>query len=235
MRASFRVWLLGGLFAVISCLVFGAAISHSRANRPLNIDIAWMVFLREHRSPIALAVSQFLAEFGGGIIGGAVVPLAVMAAFGLARRPWAAVFFGVTTVVSAESVVLLKLLFDRPRPGHLVLGDIVGSFPSGHAANAATLVVLMGFLLRRRWVVAVGTLYLPVMMISRTYLGVHWLSDTIGGALVGLGIPMFIFGLAAPVLEKEQERERNRAQARGSGDRQQSRGSADRQQASLPD
>jgi membrane-associated phospholipid phosphatase len=31
---------------------------------------------------------------------------------------------------------------------------------------------------------------------SRTYLQVHWLSDVIGGALLGLGIALLVFGVA---------------------------------------
>ncbi|HZP95097.1 MAG TPA: phosphatase PAP2 family protein [Candidatus Limnocylindria bacterium] len=57
------------------------------------------------------------------------------------------------------------------------------SFPSGHVARAA-------FLLRiahgvPTWAVLLGV---AIMAATRVYLGEHWLSDTIGGAILGIGV-----------------------------------------------
>jgi hypothetical protein len=42
-----------------------------------------------------------------------------------------------------------------------------------------------------------------LMMLSRTYLGAHWISDTIGGVLVGAGIAVIIWAPFANKLYRE--------------------------------
>lgn len=60
------------------------------------------------------------------------------------------------------------------------------SYPSGHAARAVFLGLVLFFLLKkRRWtVIGLGS-YIALISISRIYLGHHWLSDVLGGGLVG--------------------------------------------------
>lgn len=101
---------------------------------------------------------------------------------------FAPVAVGVTSLVSH----LLKLAIERPRPATAVFAhEIDFSFPSGHATGAAALalcVVLLATALgvrRRRVVVAVSVLYATVICVSRLVLGVHYLTDIVGGVAVG--------------------------------------------------
>jgi membrane-associated phospholipid phosphatase len=71
-------------------------------------------------------------------------------------------------------------------------------------ANAATLAVVIGIVLRRGWVWAAGIFYTILMMLSRTYLGAHWVSDTIGGVLVGAGVAVIVWAPFALRLERER-------------------------------
>jgi membrane-associated phospholipid phosphatase len=45
--------------------------------------------------------------------------------------------------------------------------------------------------------------YTAVMALSRTYLGAHWLTDTIGGVLLGAGIAVLIWAPFAQRLRRE--------------------------------
>ena len=100
---------------------------------------------------------------------------------------------------------LLKALFDRPRPEEILIVSDFGSFPSGHVTNAATIVVSLAILIGRTWVWYVGVVYVVLMALSRTYLGAHWVTDTIGGALLGAGVAVIVWAPLAVRLNRERE------------------------------
>lgn len=88
----------------------------------------------------------------------------------------------------------VKLLVDRPRPDvdHPVATAFGSSFPSGHALGSTVVygAVLLAFLplVRRRRAAAVAATGLVVLAIgaSRILLGVHFVSDVVGGHVLGL-------------------------------------------------
>ena len=90
-----------------------------------------------------------------------------------------------------------KLLVGRARPqvgGMLVLVDS-SSFPSAHSAQAVATYGALAYLAGRaapRWGQRVAawtaaTLIVLLVGFSRLYLGVHWLSDVLGGFALGAG------------------------------------------------
>ena len=78
-----------------------------------------------------------------------------------------------------------------------------GSFPSGHSSNAALVATALGIIFMRTWVWVAGAVYTVLMMLSRTYLGAHWISDTIGGMLVGAGVAVIVWAPFANKLYRE--------------------------------
>jgi undecaprenyl-diphosphatase len=99
----------------------------------------------------------------------------------------------------------LKKLFDRERPHwrHPVDSAHFASMPSGHAMTAAIACVLVVWLVQRSG--AGGTLRALVLGLAcvsvvgvcftRTALGVHWLTDTVVGALLGAALAAASVGL----------------------------------------
>ena len=203
-RVSRRWPLLSAGAALILVLGLGALIYLRENNLPFEFDSEWMEELVEHRSPFWEVPALFMNNFGGGLFGVLILPLLIVAVLCIVRKFWSALYFAAASVVSAGLVQLLKNLFDRPRPEEILVTADVGSFPSGHVANAATMAVVIGFIVRRLWVWIGGLVYTIAMLLSRNYLGAHWLSDTIGGLVLGVAVAVMVWAPFAHKLYLER-------------------------------
>ena len=207
-RVSRRWPLLSAGAALILVLGLGALIYLRENNLPFEFDSEWMEELVEHRSPFWEVPALFMNNFGGGLFGVLILPLLIVAVLCIVRKFWSALYFAAASVVSAGLVQLLKNLFDRPRPEEILVTADVGSFPSGHVANAATMAVVIGFIVRRLWVWIGGLVYTIAMLLSRNYLGAHWLSDTIGGLVLGVAVAVMVWAPFAHKLYLERHPQR---------------------------
>ena len=173
---------------------------------PFAVDTWWNSLLVANSSAFLDGFSRVLNFLGGTWFGVLVVPIGCAIALILVRRPWSAAFFLTAEAASAGAVQVLKHVFGRARPEDIIVISDYGSFPSGHVANAATLAAAAVILFPRLWVLLVGIAWVLLMALSRTALHAHWLSDTLGGALVGVGVVLVLAGLFAPLLERERSR-----------------------------
>nr|WP_276508457.1 phosphatase PAP2 family protein [Modestobacter muralis] len=107
----------------------------------------------------------------------------------------------VATALVGPLTTLLKELVGRPRPqfagGGAELDSL--SFPSGHASGVATLVTvalvvawpLLAPAGRRRALLA-GVLLALLVGCTRMWLGVHFLSDVVGGWALGVAWSLLV-------------------------------------------
>jgi undecaprenyl-diphosphatase len=203
-RLGRRVPLMSGVAAVVIAMLLGVVIAARAGGLPFEFDEEWAEDLVEIRGPVGDIFAYLMNGLGGGIVGVFVVPILTAVVLLVVRRPWAALYFVVASAASAGLVQLLKSLYGRARPEDIMVTSDFGSFPSGHVANAATIAVALGIIVPHVWVWVLGTVYTVLMAISRTYLGAHWLSDTVGGVLVGAGAALVLWALFAAPLERER-------------------------------
>ncbi|MDN3025784.1 phosphatase PAP2 family protein [Streptomyces sp. S.PB5] len=108
---------------------------------------------------------------------------------------WTAAWLAVTCALGTVIQQFLKTAVDRPRP---VWPDPVDSahfaaFPSGHAMTATVVCGLLLWLLHHHGAarpvfhaaVAVSVVSVLGVGLTRIWLGVHWVSDVVGGWLLG--------------------------------------------------
>lgn len=215
-RVSRRWPAIGGGIAIGAAALVGLLVVLRES--PLELDAEWMEEVIEHRSPYWEVPAMLMDRLGGGLVGVLVVPIAIVVGLLIARRRWAALFSVLAAVLSAGVVQLLKNLFGRARPEDILVMADFGSFPSGHVANAATVaatfVLVFGLRRDRWWLWMLGAAWIVAMALSRTYLGAHWVTDTVGGVLVGLAVAVIVWGPFAARIEAEASAGRGAA-ARG--------------------
>ena len=115
------------------------------------------------------------------------VDLVLVGALALRRRLHEGLFAGVAIFGSALLNIAAKHVFARTRPmlWESIAPETSYSFPSGHAMGSMTLALVLVLLAwPTRWrmpMLAVTLVFVPMIGLSRVYLGVHYPSDILAG------------------------------------------------------
>jgi undecaprenyl-diphosphatase len=111
----------------------------------------------------------------------------------VSRGPWRerAGVMGIAILVTAVVVLVIKFTVRRKRPegdwGGVYRSSDPHSFPSGHAARAAMLAVLVSNL-GPPWFAMLLLIWAPLVSLARVAMGVHYLSDVVAGGLLGAAL-----------------------------------------------
>jgi undecaprenyl-diphosphatase len=155
-------------------------------------DVEFSRWLHAHSSPTLVSLFSVLTWAGNAIVLAAVVLVAAMLLYRAGRRSDAYVVLGGAIGIELLNA-LLKLVFHRPRPELAYVHLETYSFPSGHAAGSAAIYGIVVYLLARglrpKVQVVCSVAYVGLVAticFSRLYLEVHYLSDVLAGASLGL-------------------------------------------------
>ena len=188
----FSLAILFGLFAVARRLWVSVRIG----GVPDAWDIPLLDWFEAHRHATATAIAWFFT-IAGDTLGMSLISLGIIGLLSWrTRSAGPGVLIAVTAAGSVALTLFLKTSLGRARPPlDAALPPVPPSFsfPSGHTLNAVAILGVVGYLalrvLRQRLsrivaLCALGIFILGVA-VSRLYLGHHWLSDVLGGLLIG--------------------------------------------------
>ena len=181
------------LAALGSMLVFARITEDYLTNDPLaSWDISLARWLVEHRSAVGLDLFNAITNVGSPAVS---LVIATIVCVVLYRRRQIADAALLPVVLGGGELLnlVLKLSFHRARPQLGVVELDTYSYPSGHAMIATAAYGAFAYLLwrrararRARILVSAGMVTVVVLVsLSRIYLGVHYLSDVLGGIAAG--------------------------------------------------
>ncbi len=188
--------LLALIVLIVGGVILGALGLLVRSNSSLlRVDKSVSPWGEDHMTPFAQSMLDFVTSFGStGVIVGCTIAVFVVE---MIRRPsrWLPLFLIAVTIGQTIMSTQIKNLLDRVRPTANPIAHTLGpSFPSGHTTGAAACFAAFALVLGRgrsrnvQSLLAGGAVFIAVAVAaSRVLLGVHWLSDVIGGLALGWG------------------------------------------------
>jgi membrane-associated phospholipid phosphatase len=158
-----------------------------------RFDSSVSLFGAHHATALSTRFLRFYTQLGGALV---IVPLALIVAIvETIRQRTVTVFAFLTVVVGGQFLVanIIKALVDRARPDFDQLTGFSGSsFPSGHAVAAAACLAAFALVIGRRRSLKVRAILAGLAVglatgiaCCRVMLGVHWLTDVLGGLALG--------------------------------------------------
>ena len=157
----------------------------------MQIDIATNTFMQSlQNSPLTVFSKSVAIIFEPIII--VLASLAIAAFLYYKKRKKESVLLALTILATGVIIKLAKTIFQRPRPPTMLIPETGFSLPSGHATTAVVFFGLLAYLFtknksRKTKITAsiIVTLIILITAFTRLYLQVHWLTDVLGGIIIG--------------------------------------------------
>ncbi len=181
--------LLGILIAGVCFIVVAAMVITQTGFCHWNIPVNQ--FFRNLYLPALQEIGISITYIGDRLVLAATVGAVVVFLF-WRKQVSAACHWIAIVILSYGIVASSKFIFHSPRPPGL-MGVLPGnSFPSGHTTITVAIVSFYAVVLERalpqkyrRWIYMACASLISLLILTRLYLGAHWLTDVMGGILAG--------------------------------------------------
>lgn len=183
---------LMALILLAAATAFGFMLHALGGATVTNLDTYLLHTLQALRTPWIDHLMVALTELGDSAV---LAPLfATLFGWLIWKRRWmAAAHWGGATLFALALVQVVRWSTHVVGPGDLTPAMDALSFPSGHSTLSAVVYGFLAVLIARetrvtwRWpVYGLFAALISAIAFSRLYLGVHWLSDVVGGLALGL-------------------------------------------------
>jgi undecaprenyl-diphosphatase len=179
-----------GVFGLIAAsgMFVAVAVNVATGDPPTLVDLAVVQWFHAHTYPALTGGMVWVSDLHGVMAVSLYVSLLALYLFW--KRDWVWLVFLVSAVPGGMLLnETMKHLFRRSRPilEHSLLTLPSYSFPSGHVAGATLFYGALAIMFisavddwrKRGFIICVALTMVTLVAVSRLYLGVHYLSDTL--------------------------------------------------------
>lgn len=191
---KFAIKGVGVVCCIVIFIVLALVIYYNKLE-PLPMDLALRDFcysIRGEKYGFGFWFFRLITEFGNFYVIGIIVIVAIV----MTKCDYKSILLSIGVLLAVLLNVGLKGLYMRERPveANRWMEELTTSFPSGHSTAAAFIYTFLIYIVfhtdLKRWIkntlyVACGSIIILVML-SRMVLGVHYFSDVLAGASVGI-------------------------------------------------
>jgi len=162
-----------------------------------DIELFYLLNNLAGQSPFLDSVIVFLASYLPYLVVGIFLVLIFFSAYSRREKIEILLVTGIAVLIARFGITeLIRLFVHRPRPFltlpvHQLLTDSAWSFPSGHVTFFFALSTAV-YLYNKKWGIGffIATVFITV---SRVIAGIHYPSDILGGAVIGITVAYVTF------------------------------------------
>jgi membrane-associated phospholipid phosphatase len=167
-----------------------------------ELDIQLLRGLYENRNPLFDSTFIVITDSAAALAFGIPAIFLIHGLIVKNKLQWRNALTVIIAVAIAAIVAnIIKFSLDTPRPYEIypfiekLSSGGSPSFPSGHTTDAFAFAVAAGLVYSKWYILLPGLIWATLVGISRMWLGVHYPSDVIAGAILGTACALLYFWL----------------------------------------
>lgn len=190
--------VIGIFLSIVSLIIFADITKDVLQQETMVLDTSLSQMVYALRNPSLTQIMIFVSFLGADFILFSAGILTILLTW--KKHKHEAILFVLLLTIGLLINILLKVIFQRPRPDFDPILDLSSSysFPSGHAMNSFIFYAILSYFVYHfthkkllSILVAICSLALVLLIgFSRVYLGVHYPSDVVAGFIAGFFVFM---------------------------------------------